>query len=318
MSDLNSIFNEEQQVNPAVADATAILASYGANALSSCDKVYEYGVCDSDVVEDNANNIAFMKVMSLYNDDDTKAEVGDCLVLKLREEEHAEDEADDWMEDYYPNLQVICKFKLNKELDFAEISLANVRDYIVLPYTDDSTQKKIEAVSGGLTLYSFAEMHTDDAGIDGIISNISEVKWFADKVVMLLNFASGKDAKSSSLVLLNLDFYDPSGSYKVKEGTHGLHVSRLNDTHTTNVRLCYKGSSIAIETFVFAAAIWEFAKKADMRLLPSYRTYCADVLDASGSKASRRRYGLKYNISINNLELVFRHENCRRNAHKME
>lgn len=175
---------------------------------------------------------------------------------------------------------------------------------------------RMQAAAGGVELSTFVDMHKDDTGIDGIISNIREVQWFSDKVVMLLDFASGKNAKSSSLVGLNLDFYDPNGSYKVKKGADGLHVSKLDDTWTHNVRIVYKGSSIAVETFVFAAAIWEFASKTGMRLLTTYKNKCADVLDASGSKASRNRYKLSYNIAPSNLELVFRNENSVRNSHR--
>lgn len=310
---------EGQVAAPVAASAdvvTNILASYGANIVTG---IVADNVCDYYLHEDRTNGLVFMNVVSLYNDNDTtEYEAGDCLVLSLdEEEEHLHiNEAPDWLEDYYVNLPIIGKFKLNKELDFYSISLANVRDYIVLPYTDGSTQKKVEAAAGGLELSTFVAMHKDDAGIDGIISNIREVQWFADKVVMLMDFASGKNAKSSNIVGLNLDFYDPNGSYKVKKATDRLHVSKLDDTWTHNVRIVYKGSSIAVETFVFAAAIWELATKTDMHLLPTYKNRCADVLDASGSKASRNRYKLSYDISLNNLELVFINENCRRNSHK--
>lgn len=181
---------------------------------------------------------------------------------------------------------------------------------------DESTKQRMQAAAGVVELSNFVEMHKDEAGLDGIISNIHEVNWFTDKVVILLDFASGKNAKGSSLIGLNIQYFDPNGSYKVKKGANGLHVSKLDDTWTHNVRIVYRGSSIAVETFVLAAAIWELAAKTGMGLLPTYKNMCADVLDASGSKASRNRYKLRYNIAPSNLELVLRNENSSRNSHR--
>lgn len=170
-----------------------------------------------------------------------------------------------------------------------------------------------DKVHGTIEFESFCAKHKMNTGIDGIISSIQEVNWFKDHLTIKMDFATSKNAVARDHMLY-ISYKDIDGSFAAHIGCNkNIIRSYFNCRNTNNCRLVFRGSSISAETFIIAAAIWWMHPE---NIRDTFADMCADVLDGSGSKKSRSRYGLSFNIHPDNLELVTKGENSSRSSHK--
>lgn len=156
-----------------------------------------------------------------------------------------------------------------------------------------------------ITIRDFRQLHINSIGVDGILANITNVITCKQGMIIELNFVNRLGMMDKSK--LKLDYHNPNNC--VRRDQRG----NLHDFYTqNNTSYVFYNSRISAETLVLLGTYF----LNGMVPFDNLQGYCADCLDGSGTKKARDKYGLKFNISPTNLELVTKYENLKRNQHR--
>lgn len=162
-----------------------------------------------------------------------------------------------------------------------------------------------------VTFEEFRELHKEDNGIDGLLANIKNVVIGEDHMILHLDFKTGAHSKKYESYIY-IDFFDPYGSARIRADDGKIFKFAVQNNTTT----IFGGVRLSAETIVNCGLLWMNAIHNGEKLLISYKNYCSDVIDGSGTLKSRIRYNRPFNISTSNIQLVLKSENSRRSSHK--
>lgn len=156
-----------------------------------------------------------------------------------------------------------------------------------------------------ITIRDFRQLHINSIGVDGILANITDVQVCNKGMLIELNFTNRLGMVDKSKLKINYHVPEDCSRIDEKGRVHNFH-------NQNNLSYVIYNRRIAAETLVLLGLMFLNGYVP----FDSLQNYCADVLDGSGTKKARDKYGLKFNISPTNLELVTKYENLKRNQHR--